>query len=151
MIIFYCVVTCDVLCCFATQGCLLTGVNIENIEINIILCVYVYDICVYRVCVITWIPSILVGVSDADRAAVAHVGYLDGRRVGDTESGRWRGRRGVREGGGWMGEVSRVGDRRRVGHADIGFARAGEWRVNGLSLRGYLCQITVAAQNVVGR
>lgn len=104
----------------------------------------------------------LISIGDSDRAAVAHVGHFDGRRVSDSESG-WSGTysgdgSGVRgrvcQGGGWMSEgrsVSSIGDRGRIAHADVSLARAGERRVDGLGLRGHLSQIAVTAQYIVGR
>lgn len=89
----------------------------------------------------------LVGIGDSNRAAVAHVRHLNGRRVSDSEGSWAHGRRysgcGIRQRG-WMSKMS-VGGDSRISHADVSLARARERRVDGLGLRGHLRQITVAA------
>lgn len=93
----------------------------------------------------------LVGIGDSKWAAVAHVRYLDGRRVSDSKSSRayscWY-CCGVRQRG-WMSEMSISSDS-RIGHTDIGLARARERCIDGLRLRGNLREITVTAKYIVG-
>lgn len=94
----------------------------------------------------------LVGIGDSNRAAIAHVRYLNGWRVSDSKSSWAHGRRysgcSICQWG-WMSKMSVCSDG-WISHADVGLARARERRIDGFRLRGYLRQITVATKNIVG-
>lgn len=93
----------------------------------------------------------LVGIGDSDRTAVAHMRYLHGWRVSNSE-GSWAHSRRYSCSicqRGWMSKMSVCSDS-GISHADVGLARARERCIDGLGLRGHLRQITVAAENIVG-
>jgi len=84
----------------------------------------------------------LVGVGDSKRTAVTHVGYFDGRRVGDSKSSRSsvyscrHGSCGICQRGGRMSKM-RICEC-WIAHANVSLARARKGRINGLGLRGHL-------------
>ena len=88
----------------------------------------------------------LVSISNSNRAAVAHMRYLNGRRVSDSKSSRthsrWYSGCSISQRG-WMSKMS-IGSDSRISYTDIGFARARERCVDGFRLRGHLRQITMA-------